>query len=267
MNPQSHVFSAGSLRLAARIAGQGRPVVVLESGLLAESEAWEPVARGISGFARVLWYDRAGRGASSPGLGPRTAGKIAEELRALLDSAGLAGPYILAGHSLGGLIVRLFAWRYPHDTAGLVLVDPTHEDQFETIAALLPPATPEDSPALRRLRDFWTAGYRNPEANLEGVDFPASCAQARAIDSFGNLPVRLLAAGAGFKDLGLPAETAARLQAAMLDLHRRTMGQSSDGRLEIIPNSSHFIQRDHPQAVVRAARELVEQFQKRGRVS
>jgi pimeloyl-ACP methyl ester carboxylesterase len=88
------------------------------------------VAPGVAAFARAVSYDRAGLGWSEAGPLPRTAGRAAEELRRLLDAAGVPPPFILVGHSYGGLVMRIFAARYPADTSALLLVDPAHPEDW-----------------------------------------------------------------------------------------------------------------------------------------
>ena len=104
--------------------GQGSPTVLLESGLAASSLSWALVQEPVAEFAQVCSYDRAGFGWSLPASQPRTVGNVIAELTALLKNAGLQGPYLLVGHSFGGLLVRAFAHQYPDDVAGVVLVDP-----------------------------------------------------------------------------------------------------------------------------------------------
>jgi pimeloyl-ACP methyl ester carboxylesterase len=111
--------------LHTRVTGEGRPVVVLEAGIAASSLSWSLVQDRVAKFTTVLSYDRAGFGESRvPGKGDGTARASAEDLASMLASSGLPGPYVLAGHSFGGLIVRVFQQRYPDMVAGLVLVDP-----------------------------------------------------------------------------------------------------------------------------------------------
>ena len=112
------------VRLHAHISGRGSPVVVLEAGIAATSLSWRPVQSRVAEFATVCSYDRAGLGWSDPGSTPRTPSVIATELHTLLDAAGLAEPYVLVGHSFGGLVVQQFAAKYPGSVRGLVLVDP-----------------------------------------------------------------------------------------------------------------------------------------------
>ena len=118
------LYEASGARLHARITGDAGPSVVFESGIAASSLSWSAVEALVSSFARVAVYDRAGLGWSEPSRKPRTLTNIADELHALLDAAALPRPWLLVGHSFGGLIVRAFAARYPDDVAALVLVDP-----------------------------------------------------------------------------------------------------------------------------------------------
>src|SRR5205807_2345860 len=91
---------------------------------------WSKVQPAVARFTRVCSYDRAGYGWSDTGPGPRTSQQIVKELHLLLMHAQISGPYLLVGHSLGGLNMRLYAYRYPHEVAGMVLLDATSEHQF-----------------------------------------------------------------------------------------------------------------------------------------
>ena len=100
------------------------PTVVLQAGIASTSLAWVSIQKELSQYARVIAYDRAGFGWSDKAEEPRTLEQIVRELHATLEASGAAKPYLLAGHSFGGLIVRSFAIHYPKEVAGLVLVDP-----------------------------------------------------------------------------------------------------------------------------------------------
>lgn len=252
------LVDTGGLRLAMAECGEGSPAVVLEGGLLAGREDWEPVAREVCRQTRVVLYDRAGRGESEPGPLPRSGLRLAAELHALLQAAAVPGPYLLAGHSLGGLIVRLFAWQYPEQTAGLVLVDPTHEQQFDAISALLPPPGPNDTPALERLRSFWSQRFRDPNQNEEKIDLSQTCVEARQVASLGALPLILLTAGEAWNDLGLQEKKIQELNRTMLGLHEQTVRSSSNSALVTVPGAGHFIQRDRPQVVAWAIARMLE---------
>jgi pimeloyl-ACP methyl ester carboxylesterase len=119
----------GGFRLRARVMGSGHPAVVFDSGGGgATVEDWGPLPGLVAEAARVVVYDRAGIGGSDAGAAPRSAERIARELHALLEGLGVRPPYVLVGHSLGGLHIRFFAQLYPGDVAGLVFLDPTTEE-------------------------------------------------------------------------------------------------------------------------------------------
>jgi pimeloyl-ACP methyl ester carboxylesterase len=105
-------------------SGHGKPVVVLEAGIAASSVSWSLVQPRVAEFTRVLSYDRAGFGWSGADSGGGTAREAASDLSRMLEQSGEPGPYVLVGHSFGGLIVRVFQQLYPERVAGLVLVDP-----------------------------------------------------------------------------------------------------------------------------------------------
>lgn len=116
----------GGYRVHLTDSGKGGPTVVVIHGAGESSFSWVHVAKEVAPFARVATYDRPGLGGSDPGPGP-DASRSTAELHTLLAKAGLPGPYVLVGHSLGGVIARLYAIRYPDEVAGMVLVDSTHE--------------------------------------------------------------------------------------------------------------------------------------------
>jgi pimeloyl-ACP methyl ester carboxylesterase len=122
-------------RLHVRCTGQGSPAVILETGLGAWSSHWALVQPVVAEVTRVCSYDRAGLGWSDNGRSPRDARQIATELHALLGTAGIAGPYVLAGHSNGGLYARMFAGMYSDEVVGMVLADATPVDLFERLPA------------------------------------------------------------------------------------------------------------------------------------
>src|SRR6266581_6105799 len=118
-----HLDCTGTARL-------GSPTVILEAGSGNSSLPWSKVQPGVASFTRVCSYDRAGYGWSDNGPLPSTAGRMVAELHTLLARAGVAGPYVLVGHSYGGLIMQLYTYTYPQQVAGLVLVDSVHADQL-----------------------------------------------------------------------------------------------------------------------------------------
>ena len=130
---------------------------------------WSGVIPALAAFTRVVSYDRPNTiaGASDPAPMPRTAADVVADLHALLDAAAVPGPYVLVGHSVGGLFVRLFASRYPDEVAGLVLVDASHEEQDVRRQDMVS-------------ADLFAAEQQAVHANTEGIDLNASFAQVRA---------------------------------------------------------------------------------------
>jgi pimeloyl-ACP methyl ester carboxylesterase len=125
------MFDIGGPRLHAQVKGQGRPVVVLEAGIAASSLSWSLVQKQVAEFATVLSYDRAGFGWSDLPLHRSTALDAARDLALMLECAGFGrGPFVLVGHSFGGLVVRVFEEQYPERVAGLVLVDPVSRREW-----------------------------------------------------------------------------------------------------------------------------------------
>jgi pimeloyl-ACP methyl ester carboxylesterase len=118
------LIDVGGHRLHAVCQGEGKPVVLLESGIAASSLSWTHVQPGVAKLTRVCSYDRAGLAWSDLASSPRTFNRILDELRAVLMAIAPRGPYVLVGHSFGSLVVRAYAAHYPRDVVGLVLVDP-----------------------------------------------------------------------------------------------------------------------------------------------
>jgi pimeloyl-ACP methyl ester carboxylesterase len=124
------LISVGDHALHIQCMGEGSPTVILEVGAGMMSAHWAWVQSNVAATSRVCAYDRAGSGWSEAGPAPRDAQQIATELHALLEQAEIKGPYVLVGHSIGGLYARTFAALYPDAVAGLVLVDSSHPEQM-----------------------------------------------------------------------------------------------------------------------------------------
>jgi pimeloyl-ACP methyl ester carboxylesterase len=127
--PQTLVKIGARRRVNLLIAGEGSPTVIFAPGGGCSTLEWGRVQHPIAAKTRTVAFDYAGLGFSDPGPLPRTGSAIVDDLRAALKAAQIAPPYILAGWSLGGLYMRLFAFRYPEEVVGLVMVDPSSEHQ------------------------------------------------------------------------------------------------------------------------------------------
>ncbi|MFZ0061184.1 MAG: alpha/beta hydrolase [Pyrinomonadaceae bacterium] len=126
--PSGKLVDIGGYRLHLNCTGKSGPTVVLIAGAGDFSFDWGLVQPGVSRFTRACSYDRAGLAWSDPGPTPRTMRQDAHELQLLLRAARIKAPYVLVGHSIGGLIARVYAEQYPGEVAGMLLVDSTHED-------------------------------------------------------------------------------------------------------------------------------------------
>ena len=135
---RAEMVSVAGRWVEARVAGSGSPAVIFESGFTGERALWWRAQFSAAREARTLTYLRAGIGRSTPGPEPRSAEQIAHELHALLATLQIAPPYVLVGHSAGGLYVRVFAHMYPQEVAGLILVDPATEDFYDRMRTRTP---------------------------------------------------------------------------------------------------------------------------------
>jgi len=153
--PPGELVNAGGVALHFLIQGEaepGKPTVILDAGVGGNSLDWQLVQPNIAEFARVVAYDRAGNGWSDRGSDPRTPEKIAQELHTGLNNAGVEPPYLLVGHSFGGIYVRKLAANYPEIVAGMVLVDSSHPDMIQE------QDTGEELKRLRRVEMFKRIG-------------------------------------------------------------------------------------------------------------
>jgi pimeloyl-ACP methyl ester carboxylesterase len=249
------LFDVDGHQMYLSCVGTGSPTVVLESGLSDPAAPWFGLEGAIAPFARVCSYDRPNTagGASDPVPSLRTAQDVADDLHTLLTTTKVPGPYVLVGHSIGGLISRLYASTYPDEAAGLVLVDASHEEQEARREALVSP-------------ELWEA-YQERMAQFptSELDIEASFAQVReARDETPLRPMPLVVITAGIVD---PAELAAFFPPGwpievMPQVHRELQadlaGLVPNGRQVIAERSGHYVHRTEPELVLEAIRQVVE---------
>lgn len=273
-----------------RCSGQGSPTVILEGGYAATSLAWTRVRAQVEKTNRVCTYDRAGYGFSDPGPLPRDGAAIARDLDRGLRASRIGGPFILVGHSAGGLYVRLLSNRRPLEVVGMVLVDPSVEHQDTRFAEAFGPGAggvgpirlkaaacleaaelkflPPVEPALKRClatprpgqpakvnaarlsESLRPATWRTQLSELDNL-WPATSDQISAgRQSYGDLPIVVLTADGTYAK-------APQAQALWLRLHEELAARSTRGVHRVVANSSHMLMNDHPEAVTAAIAEII----------
>src|SRR5919112_2773117 len=222
-SPPGEIVDVGTHRLHINCLGEGSPTVILEAANLGMSAHWVRVHQQLAQTTRVCAYDRAGMGWSERGPEPRDARQVSGELHTLLKGAGTERPYVLVGHSYGGLYAQMYAARYPNQVSGVVLVDSSHPEQFtrssegramyeqtRRMGAFIPWLT---RLGVIRLTNFYPAHPDLPSqqrAQIEAFNSstqqwvttvdefratPETTAQVRSTQSLGEKPLAVVSAG------------------------------------------------------------------------
>lgn len=251
-------IDVGGYNLYLDCKGTGSPTVILESGLEGDVVTWKSVHPELAKFTRVCRYDRAGLAHSDYGPMPRDAEMTARDLHTLLAKANIAPPYILVGHSFGGLLIRRFAFDYPDDVAGMIFVDSLNENWWDEALTLLPSPASTDSARLNSFRLYLTDGWRDPSSNFEAMDIPAVVDQVRETGDFGDMPITVLAAGTfDVLNPGLPPELEIALANLFKEEQARLAALSTIGTQVVITDSGHNMPRENPQAIINVIQEMV----------
>jgi pimeloyl-ACP methyl ester carboxylesterase len=261
----------GGYRLHLDCAGEG-PTVVLEYGHQGSYLDWYLVQPQIANFARVCAYDRGGYGWSDSSPKPRVPSVTANELHILLHTAGETPPYILVGHSFGGLSTLMFAQKFPDEVAGVVLVDASLPEmmsrfrwrdrvRFRLMQAAMPfglprwrgwcgAAAPEEirgqKQAISCRSSLYGTFYR------ESSSFPQSAAEVRAITNIGSIPLIVITRDPSIEGNSVDAARWKRLQQERVKL-------SSNSDFVIATGSGHYIPMDRPDVITAAVGKIVAQ--------
>lgn len=228
------LVDVGGHRLYVNCIGRGGPTVILEAALGGNSTIWDLVQPEVARFTTVCSYDRANTGRSDPAPKPRTAQMAVDELRALLQNAGIRGPYVLVGHSYGGWITQLFARQDGgRQVTGVVLVD----------------ATPLDQPAID---DRLGQPTPTPEQLPEGVDLRASSAEVQGAPAFPQVPLDVL------RRTIFPPTFPDELRQIWIERQEAASRLSCRGRLIVAEGAGHFIHRNRPDLVIASIERVVE---------
>ena len=290
--PPGDLVDVGGHRMHLYCLGEGQRTVLLDAGSGAWSLHLRPLQEELAHTTRVCAYDRAGYGWSEPGPAPRTGERIVGELEALLEAAEEPGPYVLAGHSFGGLTMLMFAEAHLDKVAGVVLIDSSHPRQDEAFAAV--PALvaaqevdvdDREAIAVRAeaglvdaedvlplapgylpldLKYQWAALAARPHslrASLAEDDaWAETTAQVGGPGSLGDVPLIVIAAGLGVAEaepgIGLSSEDAERVDSIWRTLQEDHLTRSTNARLVVAENSDHYVYASEPKLVIDAIRDL-----------
>jgi len=236
--PRHGPAASGAGTLSYALSGPPTtPVVVLQSGLGDGLDSWAPVWDLLTDRHRVFALDRPGYGQSAPTSEPRDACHVAAEMHSALRGAKVPPPYLLVGHSLGGLYQYVFSRMYPDETAGLVLLDPTHPEHWATLQR----ETPEAAAAVRLLRSTVFTSTMRAEFDGQGA-----CLDRIAHEPIKGIPTRLLVST---RFGPLEGESFQRAIGRLRSDWRRLLGAPA---VEAVPSSGHYIHRDAPSRVQQA---------------
>jgi pimeloyl-ACP methyl ester carboxylesterase len=269
--PPGSFVNIDGRKLHCRTSGHGEFTFVLEAGMGGYSQTWGTFEKSLAEVGRVFVYDRAGLGWSEEGPQPRTARQITSELHRALEQAKIPGPFVLVGHSFGGLTQTLYALRYPENVAGLLLIDPSTKNQGKKLPA--PPALSRLMPQISRLAPIGLPqllmGFSDPIANrtshvcTTGAEMRAFMNGAEEWGDLpldlGHTPIYVLTAGVVYSVPGKSEAESKAVWDTWKSLHDElTAASSSEIRKhEIVGGASHFIHRSHPEAIISAAREMI----------
>lgn len=228
--------------LVAPLLAIASPPIVLQAGLGDDHRAWQAIEPALAQDHRVIALDRPGHGTTPDTTAPRDPCTIAAEQRAQLRAAGLAPPYVLVGHSLGGTYQYVYAKLYPQDVAGLVLVDATPLHHWSRMQK----EAPESALLLRAVRTLLFKAIDRRE-----FDDQSTCLDRLDLQQPLNRPVRVLVAGR-FNAGDPPA-----FRAMLLRSRPTWLPLTGATALQTVPDAGHYIQKDQPQVVIEAIRAVL----------
>ena len=238
--PNTTTERIGHRRVELALTRQATIPVIFENGLGGSMVWWSDVLPEISKDTATFAYNRPGYGNSDPVSTPRDGSHIVEELRTLLHDQGIKPPYILVGHSLGGLYMQLFARRHPEEVYALVLVDSTHPRQLEGEGALA-----KQSVWVRGLLAVLLSGSAQDELDL----LPQTGQQVLELPTLSNKPVFVLSASKPLAEKSAIADDA--------NQKRKDMARLYPGSRQIWVDSGHAIPLEKPESVIAAIREAL----------
>ena len=233
----------GGHGLQLLVGGQGSPAVIFEGGFGTGIASWSRVQKDVAAFTQTVSYDRAGLGQSDPGPRPRSAKQIATELHAALQKSGVKPPYVMVGHSFGGIYVRVFADMYTNEVVGMVLIDPSQESFNDWLGKNQPDR-------LKAAESDIAKAGEGVQAEFAAVN--TSYSQARVAKVPAGIPVTLLTAT---EDETMPAEG----RKVWIEKHKEWLATVPGSKHIIVEKATHFIQAQQPELVIEAIKQVSKQ--------
>ena len=247
------MVSVGNHSLHMVTMGNGENTVIIEAGYMGVLEDWRAFATSIATFSKVVIYSRAGYGKSNPSPTPNTLNDTVADLRMLIKMSKLQGPFIMVGHSYGGLIIRKFAELHPAHVKALVFVEPASESYFKTLRAIDPVRT-----EASRIRMFGhLSGNKLEEYKLMMANYYDTPLDIIEVAPLPDVPVVVLTAAKKRNSKSLANTPEARK--AWREEHNKLFSRFSVGSHVITTNSGHFIQMDEPELIVDAVKKVIDQ--------
>ncbi len=243
------LVDVGGHRLQTLVIGQGKPAVVFEAGFIGGIHEIRALQGSIAARTLTVAYERAGLGGSEPGPEPRSASQISQELRTLLEKLGISEPVVLVGSSAGGMFGRVFANRFPHQVAGLVLVDPATEDAYEHWRTTDPVHWAGFEQEIRHKYNPPSGWYGQWRALPQSID------EARAAWPLPDVPVTVFTALVPLPEEWVRANEA-RIQ-VWLKAHRNLVARIPHAKHVVVESADHDSILNHPD-LIRAILEIVE---------
>ncbi|QSA97795.1 alpha/beta fold hydrolase [Methylococcus sp. EFPC2] len=240
--PDKTTAQIDNRRVEYALTRNGNKTVVFENGLGGTMDWWTKVFPEVAKNTTAFAYDRPGYGKSDPVSTPRDGMHIVDELRSLLKSKDLNPPYVLVGHSLGGLYMQLFARRYPDEVSALVLVDSTHPEQLKGAGSF------ENWPIWLRVM-FGVAMSSVEKEELNAIDVTGE--EILRLASFTGKPVAVLSALQPMKEKSTLADDA--------NEKRKDIARLYPGSKQIWVDSGHGIPLEKPEAIISVIRDVLSQ--------
>lgn len=282
------LVDVGGFSLHINKMGHGSTTIIFESGSGETNLEWGDIPKQLSQYATVVTYDRAGYGWSEAAKQERSGKNIVQELHTALQKEGLHGPYILVGHSLGGMYARLFTEEYRDQVVGLVLVDARPENDERQTASIYKRENIKGQPSsewimflkhsgvLRLFKNVLLEGLIEPDKRDEFINVTAKASFFKAKEeegtlayltedliaeqSLGELPVKIIARGIApnYASLGISEEAGKQLEQIWMEGQQQMLAISSNTEMTIAQASGHYVMRDQPELLIDTILSLIE---------